>query len=87
MLSYGKGESPPRFHCCVSTPLELAMVPARRASCSVACRSARANALNVASTMWWLLRPASCAWLRVHVWGRSGAAEGGSEEQARGKGG
>ncbi len=47
-------------HCCVSTPLLLAMVPARRGSVSHAWRSARANALKVASTMWWLFLPASC---------------------------
>lgn len=44
----------------MSTPLLLAMVPARRGSVSHAWRSARANALNVASTMWWLFLPASC---------------------------
>ena len=38
-------------HCCVSTPLLLATCPCRRGSASVAIRSARANALNVASTM------------------------------------
>lgn len=37
----------------------LGIVPARRGSCSVACRSARANALNVASTMWCEFLPAS----------------------------
>jgi hypothetical protein len=40
--------------------LLLAIMPARRSSYSVARRSARANALNVASTMWWLFLPASC---------------------------
>jgi hypothetical protein len=34
-------------------------MPWRRGSTSVACRSARANDLKVASTMWWLLWPAS----------------------------
>ena len=48
-----------RAHCCVSTPLEDGTVPARRGSASVARRSARANALNVASMMWWLFLPAS----------------------------
>lgn len=38
-------------HCCISTPFEEAMVPRRRSSTSHATRSARANALNVASTM------------------------------------
>ncbi|GBF99840.1 hypothetical protein Rsub_12540 [Raphidocelis subcapitata] len=47
------------YYCCVSTPLLLAMRPARRSSTSHARRSARAKALKVASTMWWLLRPAS----------------------------
>jgi len=47
-------------HSRASTPLLLAMVPARRGSVSHAWRSARANALKVASTMWWLFLPASC---------------------------
>ena len=47
------------YYACVSTPLEEAIMPCRRGSTSVACRSALANALNVASTMWWLFRPPS----------------------------
>jgi hypothetical protein len=46
-------------HCCVSTPLLLAICPARLSSYSVAFLSARAKALNVHSTMWWLFLPAN----------------------------
>lgn len=45
---------------CVRTPLLLATRPCLRGSDSVAMRSALANALNVASTMWWEFLPASC---------------------------
>ncbi len=47
-------------YCWVNTPLDDAIWPALRSSCSVARRSARAKALNVASTMWWEFFPASC---------------------------
>lgn len=50
----------PGAHCCVSTPLELAMLPWRRGSASQAWRSALAKALNAASTMWCELTPANC---------------------------
>ena len=50
----------PRPHDWVSTPLDDATPRPRRGSASVAVRRARANALNVASTMWWELVPASC---------------------------
>ena len=46
------------------------MVPARRGSVSHAWRSARAKALNVASTMWWLFLPASCRW--ASAWNGAG---------------
>lgn len=46
-------------HVCVSTPLLLGTAPALRGSTSQARRRARANALNVASIMWWLFLPAS----------------------------
>jgi len=52
-------------HCCVSTPLELAIMPCLLPSYSVATRRARAKALNVHSTMWWLFLPASCRMCRV----------------------
>ena len=48
----------PRY-CCVRTPLELAICPARRGSDSQACLRARANALKVASMMWCEFLPAS----------------------------
>lgn len=43
----------------MSTPLDEAILPARRGSVSVAVLRARAKALKQASTMWWELRPAS----------------------------
>lgn len=57
------------------------MVPARRGSGSVACRRARANALKVASTMWWLFLPASCAH-RQPKGGVSKPATAGNTQQA-----
>ena len=39
-------------YCWVNTPFDDAICPALLSSCSVARLSARAKALNVASTMW-----------------------------------
>lgn len=58
-------------HCWVRTPFEDAICPCRRSSCSVARRRARANALNVASTMWCEFFPASCLHAGNHAQGES----------------
>ena len=55
-VSPGRLPVRPRF-AAQSTPFVEGMAPARRSSRATAMRSARPNALNIVSAMWWALRP------------------------------